>query len=199
MTIPPPPPPLSSVRLTATAVKVLAHPLRSRLVGALRREGPSTATALAKVMGTNSGATSYHLRKLEEVGLVVEVGDRQGRRRLWAASADLTQFRPGEFHDDEDVDTALGWLERDWLQHFHDKFGAWLDARHRWPSSWQDAASMNDTMLVVTDAQLAELRDRVSELADSYRTAGQGNPEAKRVSFYYVAYPIDLDKAPRRR
>ena len=58
---------------------------------------------------------------------------------------------------------------------------------------------MNDTMLVVTDAQLAELRDKVSELADSYRTAGQGNPEAKRVSFYYVAYPIDLDKTPRRR
>ncbi|MCH8613751.1 helix-turn-helix domain-containing protein [Arsenicicoccus dermatophilus] len=194
-----PPPPLSSVRLTAAAVKVMAHPLRSRLVGALRREGPSTATALAKVMGTNSGATSYHLRKLAEVGLVTEVGDRQGRIRLWAASADLTRFDPSDVADDEDADTALGWLERDWLRHFADKFGAWLDARHRWPRAWQDAAGMGDRMIVVTDVQLRELQQRVGELVESYSTVGQGNPEAKRVNYYYVAYPIDMDKPPRRR
>ncbi|AKT51312.1 winged helix-turn-helix domain-containing protein [Arsenicicoccus sp. oral taxon 190] len=199
MTTPAAPPPLSSVRLTAEAIKVLAHPLRSRLVGALRREGPSTATALAKTMGTNSGATSYHLRKLAEVGLVTEVGDRQGRRRLWAASADLTRYDVSDFADDEDADTALGWLERDWLQHFHEKFGAWLDARHRWPGSWQDAAGMSDRMIVVTDVQLRELQQRVSALVDSYATVGQGNPEAKRVAYYHVAYPLDLDKAPRRR
>ena len=65
----------SHVRLDSASVKILAHPLRSRLVGALRNGGPATATALAGVLGTNSGATSYHLRKLEEVGLVVDTGE----------------------------------------------------------------------------------------------------------------------------
>ena len=56
---------LTGVRLDASALRVLAHPLRSRLLSALRRGGPATATELAKTLGTNSGATSYHLRKLE--------------------------------------------------------------------------------------------------------------------------------------
>ena len=50
---------------------MLAHPLRSRLLDELRLSGPATATTLAAVLHTNSGATSYHLRKLAEVALVV--------------------------------------------------------------------------------------------------------------------------------
>lgn len=195
----PPPPPLSSVRLSAGAVKSLAHPLRSRLVDLLRHGGPATATSLAAALGTNSGATSYHLRQLCQAGLVVDTGGGRGRAREWAAADLLVQPDPEDLDDDVDADTALGWLERDWLRHFGDKFGAWLDVRHRWPRRWQDAATMNDQMVLVTDEQLADLQDRVADLVASYRRVGQGNPEAKRVSYYYVAYPIDLDKAPRRR
>ena len=57
------------LRLDAQAITVLAHPLRSRLVSTLRIGGPATATALARALDTNSGATSYHLRRLAEVGL----------------------------------------------------------------------------------------------------------------------------------
>ena len=68
------------------AVHVLAHPLRTRLLGLLRTAGPSTATALAAKLGTNSGATSYHLRRLESVGLVTDTGTGKGKERVWAAS-----------------------------------------------------------------------------------------------------------------
>ena len=68
---------LTGLRLDAAALKVLAHPLRSRLLSALRVDGPATATDLATRLETNSGATSYHLRKLESVGLVVR--HRRGR------------------------------------------------------------------------------------------------------------------------
>src|SRR6478752_428663 len=60
----------SELHLGAEAVKVLAHPRRSRIVTQLGRSGPLTATALAALLGTNSGATSYHLSRLESVGLV---------------------------------------------------------------------------------------------------------------------------------
>ncbi|MFT4284363.1 MAG: helix-turn-helix domain-containing protein, partial [Protaetiibacter sp.] len=56
------------MRLDARAVRVLAHPLRSRILGRLRLHGPATATELATELQTNTGATSYHLRALESVG-----------------------------------------------------------------------------------------------------------------------------------
>jgi len=58
------------VRLDAKSVKVLAHPLRSRLVGALRLNGPSTATALAAALGTNSFKNSYQGSAFAQVGLL---------------------------------------------------------------------------------------------------------------------------------
>src|SRR5674536_30776 len=83
---------LTGLRLDASALRVLAHPLRSRLLSALRRGGPATTTELAKTLGTNSGATSYHLRKLESVGLVADTGEGEGKRRLWRAATDFHQW-----------------------------------------------------------------------------------------------------------
>ena len=104
--------PWTSLRLDAAALRVLAHPLRSRLLSRLRVDGPSTATDLAGVLGTNTGATSYHLRKLESVGLVADTGDGEGRRRLWRASTRSHSFDPSDHRDDDDASAALGWLQR---------------------------------------------------------------------------------------
>lgn len=188
----------SHIRLDARSVKVLAHPLRSRLVGALRLHGPATATALAGTLGTNSGATSYHLRKLEEVGLVVDTGEGDGKRRVWAASAEFTQFEPSDFEDDDDAEAAFGWLERDWLRHFTEKFGRWLDLRPAWPRAWGDAAGMGDTMVVATPDQLVALTAEVNAVIERHRRVGQGNPEAKRVAVYLTSYPVDMEQVPRR-
>ena len=188
---------LDHVRLDTTSVKVLAHPLRSRLVGALRLEGPATATALAARLGTNSGATSYHLRKLEEVGLVLDTGEGAGKRRLWAASAEVTQFDPSDFAGDEDAETAFGWLERDWLRHFTEKFGRWLDLRLSWPTPWSDAAGMNDSTVVVTADQLRSMHAEIDEVLERYRRVGQGNPDAKRIATYLCFYPVDMEQVPR--
>lgn len=186
------------VRLDPDSVKVLAHPLRSRLVAALRLLGPSTATALATELGTNTGATSYHLRKLSDVGLVVDTGQGDGKRRVWAASAGLTVFEPSDFADDEDAETALGWLARDWLRHFTDKFGRWLDVQPSWPARWRDSAGMNDFMVVVTAQQLRSMNEEIQEVIDRHQRVGAGNPEAKRVAVYLTSYPVDLDQTPRR-
>ena len=64
---------------------MLAHPLRSRLLAALRRSGPATRDRPGRALGTNSGATSYHLRKLESVGLVADTGEGEGKRAAVAA------------------------------------------------------------------------------------------------------------------
>lgn len=188
--------PRDPVRLDAASVKVLAHPLRSRLLGALRRSGPATATDLAAALSTNTGATSYHLRKLESVGLVTDTGEGTGKARLWAASADYTQWAPSDFEGDEDAETALNWLTRDYLTLMNDRYTRWLDVEGTWPSAWRDQLGMNDDVALLTAEQLEAFNSELEELVTRYRRVGQGNPSAKRVAIYSITYPIDLDRPP---
>jgi DNA-binding transcriptional ArsR family regulator len=187
---------LTGLRLDAAALKVLAHPLRSRLLSALRVDGPATATALAARLSTNSGATSYHLRKLESVGLVSDNGEGEGKRRLWQAATDFHTWEASDFAGDEDSETALGWLVRDYARHFAEQFERWLDVQDTWPIEWRDAAGMSDNFIVATAEQVETLKAELDELLLKYRRVGQGNPKARRMAVYSAVYPLDLDRVP---
>ena len=182
--------------LTPESLRVLAHPLRSRLLGSLRRGGPSTATALAGLLGTNSGATSYHLRKLESVGLVTDTGDGRGKQRLWRAASEQHSWNPSDFEGDEDAETALNWLTRDYARHFSEQYDRWLDVSTTWPADWQDACGSSDASVLVTAESLEGLRAEMWDLIERYRRVGQGNPQARRIAVYAFAYPLDLDRPP---
>ena len=187
----------TGMRLDAGALKVLAHPLRSRLLGRLRIGGPATATDLAAQLGTNSGATSYHLRRLESVGLVTDTGEGEGKRRLWRASTDSHQYEPSDFAGDEDAETALGWLQRDYSRHLGEQFERWLDVEHGWPLEWRDAAGMGDSFVVATAEQVRAMNQEIWEVVERYRRVGQGNPSARRVAVYLLDFPLDLDRTPK--
>src|SRR3984885_15977455 len=71
-------------RLTdARALRAYAHPVRMKLVGLLRTEGPLTATRAGELLGESSGTTSFHLRQLAKYGLVEEAGGGTGRQKPW--------------------------------------------------------------------------------------------------------------------
>lgn len=186
------------VHLDRAALAMLAHPLRSRLLEQLRVGGPATATTLATVLHTNSGATSYHLRKLAQVALVVDSGDGRGRQRLWTAS---TEPRPrdggnGDGADDTaDADAdglaALSWLARDYLHHFTDRAEQWLNTQEQWPVRWREPVGLSDHLVQVTAEQLSSLRQDLVEVLERYRRIGAGNPDAKRVSVYLCPLPVD--------
>jgi DNA-binding transcriptional ArsR family regulator len=79
----------------AAALRTLRHPLRMRIMRLLNRDGPATATSLARALGENTGATSYHLRQLAAHGFVEE--DPQhgtGRERWWRAPRQDLRFPP---------------------------------------------------------------------------------------------------------
>ncbi len=186
-------PQVPTVHLHRAALAMLAHPLRSRLLDELRISGPATATTLAAVLHTNSGATSYHLRKLAEVALVVDSGQGAGRRRLWSAS---TQSRPRDEGpsgdtDDPDARAALAWLARDYLNLFNDRAEQWLDTQDRWPVDWREQVGLSDHLVQVTAGQLAALRNELADVLERYRRVGAGNPDAKRVSVYLCPLPVD--------
>src|SRR5665647_498285 len=139
----------STVHLDRAALAMLAHPLRSRLLAELRVGGPATATMLAAVLRTNSGATSYHLRKLAQVALVVDSGKGIGRRRLWSGSTQSRRRDEGASGDPKDADAqaAMDWLARDYLHLFADRAEQWLDTQDGWPADWRKQVSLSDHLV----------------------------------------------------
>lgn len=186
----------SYLELTAESVKVLAHPLRSRLLTELRRGGPASATTLAAALHTNTGATSYHLRKLEAVGLVTDTGEGRGKERLWRPTTESHGWRPSAYADDEDARTAVGWLLRDYNRMFAERYAAWLDVAETWPAPWQDALESSDAVIEVTPEQMSALSAELEALLVRYRSAGAGDPRARKVAVYRVAMPQDLGSEP---
>ncbi len=182
----------TGIELDARAVKVLAHPLRSRILGRLRVAGPATATELAGQLETNTGATSYHLRALEEVGLVVDTGEGAGRRRLWRAASDFHSWVNSGFADDENARTALGWLQRDYVRQFAARAERWLDVSEAWPAEWVDALGMSDSFVEVTAQQAVELRDELDAVLARFRQAGADHPEARRIHVTVQSSPLEL-------
>ena len=182
----------TGMRLDERAVRVLAHPLRSRILSRLRVDGPLTATELAGILATNTGATSYHLRALEAVRLVTDTGEGAGKRRLWRAATAYHSWKNSDFAGDEDARTALGWLQRDYVRQFANRAEAWLDASESWPAEWVDRLGLGDTFVEVTPEQADELRAEMDALLERFRTVGRGDPRARRVHIHTFAAPVDL-------
>jgi DNA-binding transcriptional ArsR family regulator len=92
----------SVVRPDPRSLRALAHPLRLRLLGMLRTDGPATASQLAVRTGQSSGATSYHLRQLAAYGFVLEEAERgNARDRWWRAAHRSTEFDLAPDADEE--------------------------------------------------------------------------------------------------
>jgi DNA-binding transcriptional ArsR family regulator len=179
----------SIIHLDATAVKVLAHPLRSRLLSALRTSGPATATVLAGRLGTNTGATSYHLRKLATVGLVEETGEGHGRERWWRASTEMHGFTQRDVAYDADARAAADWLRGYYLRSFVDRFQVWLDAHETWPLEWQEVADASDYQLRLSPKRLGELEAEATALFERYRDPDPDDAEARPVEVHLHAFP----------
>jgi len=181
----------SILHLNATAVKVLAHPLRSRLLSALRAGGPATATFLAGRLDTNTGATSYHLRKLAAVGLVEETGEGHGRERWWRAATEMHGFTQRDVAYDPDGRAAADWLRRFYLRSFVDRFEHWLDIHETWPMEWQEVADASDYLLRLSPSRLAELEAEAGALFARYRDPDPDDPDARPVEVHVHAFPIE--------
>ncbi|MEV0809993.1 helix-turn-helix domain-containing protein [Micromonospora sp. NPDC050200] len=181
-----------AVRIDHRQVRVLAHPLRMRLLGALRVRGPATATALAELLGTNTGATSYHLRQLAEVGLVVEDPDRgSGRQRWWQAAHDVTNWEPTDFDDDPDARAAIQWIQGDQVRLLVEHAERWFAVEHEWSPAWRDALGMGDVFMSIPSARLEALKADVWQVLERYRAESDPpEPGAEQVQVFLAAYPL---------
>jgi len=173
----------------ANALRVLAHPLRARLLARLRLAGPATATELAAHLNSNTGATSYHLRRLEAGLLVRDTGTGDKRRRVWEA----VEFGSSEAEPrTEDEVSADVWLQRDYLEYFASRADLWITRQPQCPVVWQRMCGLKDRPLLITAEQLVALDAELVEVFARYRRIGAGSPGARRVTAYIDLLPIDF-------
>ena len=186
----------TTIRLDSRALRVLAHPLRSRLLSQLRLHGSATATGLAERLQTNTGATSYHLRKLESVGLVEDTGEGAGKQRVWAPTTRAHQLVRSDFDDDADAQAAFSWLSHHYVQQMAERMAAWFDAEESWPAPWRDACGLSDDGVLVTPAQAATMMREIESVMARYRQAGAGDPAAVKILVATAVAPVDPTEPP---
>lgn len=186
------------VALDASLLKAMAHPLRLRILGALRIAGPSTASRLAEQLGESSGLTSYHLRTLAAAGLVEDDPDRgTGRDRWWRAAHDVSSFRTSDFEGTEAAGAA------DWLVSAADQMrerevATWSAQQGDWPAAWRDVSDRSDYYLLATTDELRALTDAVHQLLRAAMTTTIARrdgdepvpPDAEHVRLHMLAFPV---------
>jgi DNA-binding transcriptional ArsR family regulator len=187
------PEPMTVRQLDGRSLQALAHPLRVRILGSLRREGPATATILGQRLGESSGATSYHLRVLEAHGFVAdEPGRGTQRERWWRAAQDATSWRATDFLDDPDELAAEQWLSGFAARTAMALIDSWQARRAEAPPVWRDAAEQSDYLMRVTPEQLRELFAEIHALVRARLEAGElasDAPDAERVRLLLYAVP----------
>jgi DNA-binding MarR family transcriptional regulator len=156
------------VQLDPQNLRGLAHPLRLKLLGLLREDGPSTATKLADRLGQSSGATSYHLRQLEAYGFVVEDPDRTGpgRERWWKAAHWRSNLTAAQVREAPEV--AEGFLRALALEIF-EHINAFMSEIPTRPEEWDEGAMLSDANLLLTLDEAKQLRSELRDLIDRYR------------------------------
>lgn len=157
------------VRLDGERLKAIAHPLRARILSALRTDGPATASGLAARFGTNSGQTSYHLRVLADAGLVQEEAERgTARERWWRSVHRSTRVEMRDFVDDPGAMERLRWLRAEAARVQDRAYARYLDESDRFGPEWESAAGMSDWLLHLTADELDDLQHEIEQVVQRF-------------------------------
>ena len=159
-------------------LRALAHPVRLRLIGLLRTDGPSTATLLGRRLDESSGTTSYHLRELARYGFVGEVAGRgTGRERWWQALHRSTHWEAEDFADEgsEVVDE----LNRQIVSLRGQHLQAWLAQQSELDQAWDGAAELSDWVVRLTPDETRRLSQELGEVLDRWSAERTGREPAE--------------------
>ncbi|MFE2294468.1 ArsR/SmtB family transcription factor [Streptomyces sp. NPDC059452] len=153
-------------------LRTLAHPLRIRLLEALREFGPATASQLGERLSESSGATSYHLRQLAESELVEDAPELgKGRERWWRAVHDSSAIESADFlgHADPEVRGAIGVVLHEVATTHARELSTWLGTMGEWPEEWRRSSNMSSFKLRLTPELARELAEELHGVVESYR------------------------------
>jgi len=146
-------------------LSAIANPFRSRMLDALKVDGPSTASGLAKRTGQAIGSVSHHLKVLAEVGMVVEVPElaRDRRERWWRLVSSGYRWSRSDLVDDPVAAEAGAAAESMSLSRQVERKRAWMENREA-AGEWGDAAFATQDWLHLTPDELDQLGTEIIEV-----------------------------------
>ncbi|MFJ9344149.1 ArsR/SmtB family transcription factor [Streptomyces sp. NPDC101733] len=174
------------------ALKALTHPLRIRLLGLLRQDGPATASELAAVTGESSASTSYHLRVLAKYAFVAEAEHRDGRERRWRSVHAATTWSNGDMEASPASRAFLAFSRRRQVEHLAASL-----ARHeadtaagRLAPEWVEPSGISDLMPRLTPESLTELWEAIDRKLTELTARDATDPRAAQVVFITAGLPL---------
>lgn len=160
------------------ALRGYAHPLRMRLLGLLRQQGPLTATQTAARLRETVPNCSFHLRQLGKCGLVERAPGADARERPWRAGARITAW------DDqaESPSELTGVLQR------AERYAV---TRAGEPTEWRLVTRFADEVVQVTADELASLRKELRVLLGRYAERDSRAAGSRTVQVIQMFLPTD--------
>lgn len=148
----------------AGPMRAMAHPMRLRIIGMLRLDGPATVGMLAERTGEAAGSVSYHVATLAKHGFVEPAPElaRDRRERWWRAAHEVTSWQAAEFLDDPERHAASDALRRAVLESYHRELVSALEAEATLDPEWVAASDSSDGAAQLT---LEEFRELAADLA----------------------------------
>lgn len=159
----------TSINPDPSQLRALAHPLRLRMLGILRTEGATTATALAQRLGLNSGATSYHLRQLATHGFIVDDEERgNGRERWWRAAHTSTRLDWEEEEPDPADQEAVDAYLQTVVVVYNQMLQQMIEERATLSDEWRNASTISDWRCRLNPSQARRLLDQVETMIEQF-------------------------------
>jgi DNA-binding transcriptional ArsR family regulator len=172
----------------AKALSAMANPFRSRMMDALKVDGPSTASALAQRTGQAVGSASHHLKVLSEAGLVEEAPElaKDRRERWWRLVDAGTRWSRGDFADDTAAVTSAYAAEALALQRQFERVQEW-NANAATVPVWDDAAFATQNWMRLTPAELEQVADEMVDVLLRWSSRAIPDDGEERESVYVFA------------
>ncbi|WP_344247702.1 metalloregulator ArsR/SmtB family transcription factor [Isoptericola hypogeus] len=172
----------------AKALAALANPFRARIMDALKVDGPSTASGLARRTGQAVGSASHHLKVLRDAGLVAEAPElaKDRRERWWRLVAPGLRWSRQEFADDTAAVAAAQAAEALGAQRQFERTRAWLANAESAPE-WDATAFATQSWLHLSPAELDELGAEVLELLARWSRRDRPDDDVERESVLVFA------------
>jgi DNA-binding transcriptional ArsR family regulator len=171
-------------------LRALAHPLRLRLLGALRSDGPATVTTLASEVDEAIPLVSYHLRQLADHGFIEQAPDlaKDRRETWWRSSHDFTSWSVTDFLDTPERLDAVGVLQREILRRHVARIEQFLEHTQNWDEEWLTASEMSDVRIKLTPSELTAMKADLWEVIERWRER-EPSPGAGPADLILYAFP----------
>lgn len=175
------------------AMRALSHPVRLAILDLLRRDGPASATELAREIDASPSAISWHLRHLAGFGLVRDSDPGPDRRyRRWEAVARGFRFEVPDDPNDSEGRSAARLLSQQMFVQAGETPARWVaEVEPGLDPVWRRLAGLSNTRVVLSANELASIEAEFERVLAPYvtREAADRPPDGCRVRLMRYVLP----------